>query len=427
MKILVISNTTWDNSISFGNTFSNLFENLKGVEIYNVALKHGVSNNTIVKKTCQLSDKAVLKSILKFKFDPARIIENETNQNDFEKEVSISARKKRRTVSFIIRDLIWKFGKWKKSKTLNSFINEIKPDVVYLPIYASPYMCDVQSYLVDKVGVKAVGHISDDVLAKTTSKSPLAKAYNKKTIKKVKALIKKCEYLEVFAENMKREYERCLNVPCYLIGKGIDALSLEEFNYSYSNNDEIKFIYTGNIGTGRYKVLSDIGSSIDKVYPKAKLYIYSATPLTSDMEQSFSKSSSIKFMGAISSEDVKTVQQQADYLVHVESFSAEGIRSAKMSFSTKIIDYMLIGKPIFAVGPKEVNSIEVLKDKKIAIVCDCKEDIEKNLHLLSKNEVNLNEISNNLFDYLVKYRDINIIQKGIKERLESLVNESCSN
>ena len=138
MKILVISNTSWDNANSFGNTFSNLFENMSGVEIYNICLKHGVSNNTVVEKACQLTDKTVLKSIYKINYDPARIIESQGVEKDFETEISSSARKKRSIISFIIRDLIWKLGRWKKSKILNDFIKSVNPDVIYLPIYSSP-------------------------------------------------------------------------------------------------------------------------------------------------------------------------------------------------------------------------------------------------------------------------------------------------
>ncbi len=421
MRILVVSRTPWDNSNSFGNTFSNLFENMDGVEIYNLCLKHGVSNNTVVKKSCQLTDKTVLKSIYKFKYDPARNIENESTNSSFEEEVSLNARKKRRTISFVVRDLIWKLGKWKKSKVLNSFLEEIKPDVIYLPIYSSPHMCDVQSYLVDKLKVPVVGHISDDVYAKSTSKSPLAKAYNKTTRKKVKNLIQKCEYLEVFAENMKEEYQKIFNVPCYLIGKGVKPEDIGDIKYEISNEREIKFVYTGNIGTNRYNVLSDIGVALDEANKNAKLYIYSATTIDDKMKKSLSQSNSIVFMGAISAQEVKVVQQQADYLVHVESFSKQGVSSAKMSFSTKIIDYMLSGKPIFAVGSREVNSIQVLKNHNLAIVAESNEELQTTLSKLFNSEIDLEVMANNVHSYLKNDRNIYEIQSGIKTRLENLV------
>lgn len=422
MRVLVISNTPWDNSNSFGNTFSNLFENMGGVEIYNLCLKHGVSKNNVVKKACQLTDKTVLKSIYKFKFDPARIIENESTNSSFEEEVSLNARKKRRTLSFIVRDLIWKLGKWKKSKTLNSFLEEIKPDVIYLPIYSTPYMCDVQSYLINKIGVKVVGHISDDVYIETNKKSFLAKIYNKVVRKKVKSLIQKCEYLEVFAENMKEEYQKVFNVPCYLIGKGVKPEQIEDINYDISNESQINFVYTGNLGLGRYEILSKIGCALDKVMPNAKLKIYSATPLTDEMENGFSICKSICFMGAVSSAEVLKVQKEADYLIHVESFSKDEIPKAKMSFSTKIIDYMLSGKPIFAVGPKEVNSIQVLKNHNLAIVAESNEELQTILSKLYNSAIDLEVMANNVYSYLKNDRNIYEIQSGIKTRLENLIN-----
>lgn len=421
MKILIISRTPWNISNSFGNTFSNLFENMSGVEIYNICLKHGVSNNTVVEKACQLTDKTVLKSIYKINYDPARIIESQDVEKDFETEISSSARKKRSIISFIIRDLIWKLGRWKKSKILNDFIKSVNPDVIYLPIYSSPYMCDVQSYLVDKIGVKVVGHISDDVYDETTSKSCLAKAYNNKTRKKVKALIEKCEYLEVFAENMKREYQKIFNIPCYLIGKGVKPEQVKDINYDISNDKEVSFVYTGNIGTGRYELLSKIGRTLDDEMPSAKLKIYSATPLTEEMKKSFSLCKSIRFMGAVSSTEVLKIQQQADFLIHVESFSKEGISSAKMSFSTKIIDYMLSGKPIFAVGPSEVNSIEVLKNHNLAIVVENESNLWGVLNKLANNQIDLKTIGNNVYNYLKNDRNIYEIQNGIKTRLQNLV------
>ena len=283
-------------------------------------------------------------------------------------------------------------------------------------------MCDVQSYLINKIGVKVVGHISDDVYIETNKKSFLAKIYNKVVRKKVKSLIQKCEYLEVFAENMKEEYQKVFNVPCYLIGKGVKPEQVEDINYDISNESQINFVYTGNLGLGRYEILSKIGCALDKVMPNAKLKIYSATPLTDEMENGFSICKSICFMGAVSSAEVLKVQKEADYLIHVESFSKDEIPKAKMSFSTKIIDYMLSGKPIFAVGPKEVNSIQVLKNHNLAIVAESNEELQTTLSKLYNSAIDLEVMANNVYSYLKNDRNIYEIQSGIKTRLENLIN-----
>ena len=39
---------------------------MENIEIYNIACRHGVSNNSIVSKAVQLTDESVLKSIYKW-------------------------------------------------------------------------------------------------------------------------------------------------------------------------------------------------------------------------------------------------------------------------------------------------------------------------------------------------------------------------
>lgn len=427
MRILIISQTVWDNSNSFGNTFSNLFEGMPDVALYNICCKHGQPNNTIVKKAFQMTDKSVLKSIYKRNARTGWMIDKQSinDMQDVNSEVSETAKRKRRTISFFIRDWIWKLGRWKKNKELHAFLKEINPDVIYLPIYAANYMCDIQQYLIKQCGVPVVGHISDDVYGYSPKSSLLARFYKMRLRKKLRRLINRCAYLEVFAENMQKEYAHIFQKPCYLIGKGVEFNSLSKIDYVYPNKAEWKFIYTGNIGSERYQVLSAIGKAFDAVSSQKKLIldIYSATPLTNDIKKAFSASQSIRFKGVISKDEVEKVQREADFLVHVESFSPQAVFSAKMSFSTKIIDYMTAGKPMFAVGPLEVNSIQVLKTKNLAITADSIADIKTQLRKMLQEEIDFSALGRSVEKYLREERDIKIIQRGIKERLDKVVEQ----
>lgn len=425
MRILTISSTTWDNANSFGNTFSNLFEGMENVEIYNIACRHGVSNNSIVSKAVQLTDKSVLKSIYNWGFDPCWEIENCVDTKGVNKELSAVARKKRRTISFIIRDMIWKLGRWKKSKTLTAFLEEIKPEVIYLPIYASPYMCDIQQYIIKKLGVPVVGHISDDVYGYPPKGSLLAKWYRTGLRKKIKKLIKTCSYLEVFAKNMQEAYSKLFNKSCYLIGKGIQFETVKGINVQAPIGKPMHFVYTGNIGDDRYKALVDIGYAISKGLGRenAVLDIYSTTPLTNEMRESIHGCDAIDFHGGISKEEVVQVQKSADFLVHVEGFSQMAIFSAKMSFSTKIIDYMMMSKAILAYGPQEVNSIQVLKESEVGLTAISSEELETVITNIATNNVDYALLTKNTKQYLLENRDIEKIQAGIYQRLSDLVGE----
>ncbi len=424
MKILIISRTPWNNSNSFGNTFSNLFEGMKNVEVYNICCQNGEMRNTVVKSAFQMTDKAVLRSIYKRKSKTGWVMSQEVEGtiNELNQQVSVEATKKRKITSLIIRDIIWKLGNWKKDPGFLKFLEEINPDIIYLPIYASLYMCNVQSFVVKKLNIPVIGHISDDVYGCPPKASPLARWYRSKLKKVLHHLIKDCSYLEVFAQNMKEEYEKIFNKPCYLIGKGVRVQDIPRSKYRSEKKDKLSFVYTGNIGAERYKVLYEIGKALEKISEKQKaiLYIYSATELNKEMQEIFSSCSRIQFMGKISRDEVERVQDAADFLVHVESFSSSAIFATKMSFSTKIIDYMMKGKPIFAVGPKEVNSIQVLNNG-LAIVATSVEEILEIIEKMICGAINIDDILDEVNLYLTQQRNIEIIQAEMKTRFDALL------
>ena len=422
MKILTISSTTWDNSNSFGNTFSNLFGGMENVEIYNIACRNGVSNNNVTAKEIQMTDKSVLKSILSFGFDPCWDITQQENSDKTNSVISVNAIKKRRTISFIIRDLIWKLGRWKKSKVLQNFLEKYKPDVVYLPIYAWPYMCDIQQYIVDKLGVPVVGHISDDVYNMPPDATGLAKIYRKHLQKKITKLIKSCKYLEVFAQNMADEYSKEFDVPCNLIGKGVTEDDIKSIpTYQPREEEKFRIIYTGNISAERFSVLYMLGKAIDTHFKdRAVIDIYTQTFLSEEMQKGFDELNSICLKGSVSSDEVRKIQRTADMLLHIEGFSEKSLFEVKMSFSTKIIDYMLTGVPILAVGPSQANSIMVLEKDNLATVVTNSDDVRDVFEKIFNQEINFAEQRKNVVSFLSTERNIKYIQKGIYDRLRTL-------
>ena len=103
-------------------------------------------------------------------------------------------------------------------------------------------MCDIQKYIIERVGVPVVGHISDDVYGYHPQVSLLAKLYKKQLRKKLRKLIDKCSYLEVFAKNMAEEYSHIFQKPCYVIGKGIKKEALLPISYTYPTRQPWKFV-----------------------------------------------------------------------------------------------------------------------------------------------------------------------------------------
>jgi glycosyltransferase involved in cell wall biosynthesis len=426
MRILVISNTTWDNNNSFGNTFSNLFEGMENVEIYNVCCKSGINKNNIVKDAVQMTDKSVLKSFIHPNYDPCLHISNNkseknevVNQETFDKIKTL-----RFTIFFYIRDLIWCIGKWKKSKTLLNFLDEVKPDLLYLPAYSNVSICRVQELIIHKLKVPVVAHITDDDYGHKVKfyKQPLAWLLETEVRKHLRKILSYCSYIECFAPLMKKKYEKIFRIPCYVISKGIKKENMPKIYFVPSLKKQIELAYTGNLSMGRYEVLYQMGLALDKLnmIQHTILHITSGTVPSADMIKKFSSCKSINFKGSVSLEEVKRIQNAADYLVHVDSFNKTNIKAYKLSFATKIIDCLRTGHPMIAICPKEINTMQVLMNNNLAITIDNLDNITQILEKLFKGRINVSSIQNNVKKYLETECNIDFIQASMRSRMEKV-------
>ena len=85
--------------------------------------------------------------------------------------------------------------------------------------------------------------------------------------------------------------------------------------------------------------------------------------------------------------------QQADFLLHVESFDEDDINFFKYSLSTKIPEYLSVGRPIICYGPKNVGTVEYLNNRKLGIVSDDVEELIIQLKAVIGNDSLIDEIS----------------------------------
>ena len=420
MKILVISRTPWNNSNSFGNTFSNLFGGMPDVEVYNICCQNGSTENDVVKGTLQMSESSVIRGL---KGDDVVISQTGALDARIEHTLGSKAKRHKSTAMLIVRDLIWKIGSLKWKKAVKNFVDVVRPDVIYLPIYASWYMCDIDRYAIICAGVPVVGHITDDIwnYSPTGQKLSLSHFYRWRLRRKEYRLIQETSYIEVFADNMKQEYERLFNVPCHVIGKGLLPSEVRKPQIR-QEKEKVHFVYTGGIGGERYDVLMALAKAFScQSDKKCCLDIYSATPLTDTMKAEMDSVDSIVFHGAVNGSEVRKIQLDADFLVHVEGFSKETISSTRMSFSTKIPDYLSTGNVMLAIGPSGINSIDVLRDKGIAVVCDNISELPTIVSRLVNDGYNLLDIQQRAYEYLIIERNIVNIQSGMLDRLKNLV------
>lgn len=406
LKILIISNTPWDDNNSFGSSFSNIFGGNPNYDIANIYCQPGLPNTKVCNRFFQITEKRILKSIFKkynssgievFKGDSdLKAIDLRTNKDQ---KVIDKLKIIRWQIFFWLRDLVWSNEKW-KSRELDEFIDNFKPDIVFQPIYFSSYLNNIGLYASQRLKVKIVGYISDDCYTlKQFSLSPLF--WIDRFIKRpyIKKTINKCEILYTITKTQQDEYNAIFGDKCKILFKGGDF-----DNYSHKKNslsNPIKLVYTGNLGGGRWRTLAKIADAlqvINKDGLKAQLEIYSQTPLLSSAKKRLEIEDTSFFKGGIPAAQVKYVQRDADILIHVESFRLSERYSARLSFSTKIVDYLEAGRCILAVGWERTGGIMYLKENDAAIVITNNQDIYSKVNKLINDKELILKYGNKGFD-----------------------------
>lgn len=428
MKILVLSSTPWNKDNSFGNTYSNLFEGIENLELANIYCSYGTPKNDINGIYFKINEKSLIKNLLDSRIETGRVIQkDEKHINLSAKETNVikSVKKKRWRIFFWGRRFIWYIGRW-KSKNLNDFIINFDADIIFVPLYHSTYLNNIILYIKKLTGLKMVTYVSDDVYTlKRISANPFYWIDRLTTRRIIKKVVSQCEFMYVISDIQKLEYEKIFKKDCKILRKG-EYFNDEKRDNKTEFNKPVKLVFTGNIGTGRWKSLSFIARALEKINNeeiKAQLYIYSMTPMTDAMKKKLSSEGNVFLMGGVPAENVPTIQSNSDILVHAESINLKERLEVRHSFSTKLVDYFKANRCIFAIGKEDVASIDYLIKEDAAIVAKNENDVFVKLSKLVSDQELMLEYANKAWACGKKNHQIKGIQNNLYKDLKSLVED----
>jgi len=365
INVLVITQSPWSDTNALGNTYSNFFSHWDNYNFANLYLREELPDNKVCNKFYNITEKSILKNILR----PWKIgKEFTTNQlNIMKSEVKYEANTKRekyildlfrnRSIVFhILREFIWKIGNWDNRK-LADFVKDT--DIIVIAASGPIYLQNIANYCLKKSNAKLIMFFSDDTYCYTNTRpfnyiykffirSAISKAVDNST-KLYGATKKLCEeYREYFGKEIKPLYKGC---------------SFENIKVKKEYKFPIKIVYAGNLYYGRDKILTKLTDEIVRInesIEKINLEIYTTATITNEIDKNLNRGNSSKIMGSLPYEDIKKVLNSADIVLHVESFDTNQIKTTRLSFSTKIIDCMQSGSCMMAIGPDSVASIDYL-------------------------------------------------------------------
>ena len=114
------------------------------------------------------------------------------------------------------------------------------------------------------------------------------------------------------------------------------------------NTSGALYLYTGNLTPCRHLSLNVLSHHL---HPGSRLVVYAPPEQIRD----FNLDSRIEVHSSVSQDEMPMIYNQADVLVHVESFDDSSMGFARYSLSTKVAEYLATGKPILYYGPKDIG------------------------------------------------------------------------
>ncbi len=381
-RVLVVGINPWVDNTGI-NTLINFFDGWDKTRLAHLYTRAGLPSTHMCDRFFRISETKVMRSVLRRKTKTGETVENGTASSADTQEEQQIYRKKHGILMTLARELVWLFGKW-KTKELRRFLDDFDADVLFFPVYSTVYMNRLQNYIRKYTKKPVVLYASDDNYSyKSVSRHPLSLLLRFWLRRQEKKLLHTASKIMVISPRQKEEYDRQFHTDCVVMTKGIDFS-----RYPFEEKplgSPIRLVYTGKLIIGRWRSLAAIAAALEKINAngeRMRLDIYTTDTLTAEQEAALNRGSS-GVRGALTLDGVAEVQREADVLVFVESLERKFKNTARLSFSTKITDYLRSGKCIFAVGGEDIAPIDYFNRYGAAITASSYEEIAEKLFSLA--------------------------------------------
>lgn len=418
--ILITSIPSW-NQKSGANTFATLFERFDSNDLANLYIRPEMPDSPVCSRYFNIREWQVVRSVIKRKittgFEVKRLGTSENDNNDLQKEQDRNKyySRNRKRIYLWLRELAWKLGRW-KSKELNNFLEDFNPEVLVFSIEPYPYFNRINEYIIKRCKPKKViGYLWDDNFTYKQRPGNVLYLIERFFLRKqVRRLINSCTYVLAISPKMKEECDREFGIDSIIMTKPLRGTSIPQYQYS---GGVIRLLYTGSLVIGRDQVIKSIAKAIDQINVdklRMQLDVFTNTAIHKEYKEEISSYKGCELHAAIPQSQVFVEQENSDVLIFCESLSKDN-NIARLSFSTKITDYLSSGRCILAIGPDDNSTIDYFIREDAALVCTKENDIYNVLRKIADNNSLIDEYAKKSCRRGCKNHSAEMIDRTLKQ------------
>ncbi len=367
-RILIISAETFNNYSATGIILNNIYQGLRDIEIASIYCSNITPNDKVCKKYYKLNNYSRLHSYSSH-FGEVNVKKSDTVTRNVNERVITNKTKSAKVNLQKIKSILnpWlDLAPFNIDKSLMKWISEFDPTVIYT-LSGNIQITKLANRIGERNNIPIVAHFMDDWMSTLYSNKFyfIQNFFLKKEIKKLsknslKSLVISPQMAEEYSERFDLEFETLSNIPNKILKAPY-----------FSNNKAIKIVYAGGLHLNRWetiKIISDVLDKVNKYEDKVYLDIYTNTQLQNCEINLFGDY--VDFRPPVPPECVDEILLQADVLLHVESFRPEDVKYTRLSISTKVPQYLSMGKAVLGIGHSSCASIKCLRSSEAAFVYD---------------------------------------------------------
>ena len=278
-------------------------------------------------------------------------------------------------LSHILRGILWRKKFWCTEK-LNSWLDEFKPDCVFLAFSDDYFIPKIAMYAADRFSIPIVSCIGDDYYFNTKfSLNPFYYIYKSTYRRLVRKIFSHPSSAIYISDKIRDKY----NSEFGLDGQTVYLSStVKRKPFEPINKENPVITYFGNIGIGRNNSLSDIGYALGEINKDWRLEVYSNEP-KEEVYRVLEENPFVDFKGSVPYSQVEKRIAESDITVIVEGFRPKDINMSRYSLSTKAADALASGAAILVYGSMESGIIDYMKSTGAATVCNRREDLRDSI------------------------------------------------
>lgn len=365
-RVLIISNNVLSNQNNNGKTLLSFFRNLPKNNIAQIYFSSETADYNLASGYYRITDLEIfniLSAKSKKKFAGGEVSDGVYGFAHQQSAALINATSLKGLDSIrLARELAWKIIRIDR-EGLSQWVKKINPDVIFFCAGDSVFAYRIYEMVCSFVpSVRKVVYVTDDYVLPRRKISPFWWLRRGVVCSSLKKSALGADVFVTISKEMREEYRDRFGKDSINIFNAPENLKIK--SHRKSPRDDLVLVYAGGLHFERWKTLYALAISLRNFNAKygrsVSLKIFSHQKIDEKIVKYIQVSGVSKFHGSLDLEGVRCQLNDADILVHVESFSPKYIESTRLSISTKIAEYITVGTTILAIGPGSVSSMRYL-------------------------------------------------------------------